>query len=132
MKGISKEFSKNGIAAEFLPISDLAVGGRKFSGNAQSRKKKYFLHHGTVLYGIDIDKVSRYIKHPPKEPGYRTSRPHKDFLTNIHISEKDIKEVIRRALAPGGHNWKIPGEYIKELAEIVADKYSQNSWNFCF
>ena len=132
MKSISEEFSRKGIEAEFLPISDLAVGGRKFSGNAQARKKKYFLHHGTVLYGMDIEKIARYIKHPPKEPEYRTSRAHDDFLTNIPFLAKDIKEVIQRALTSGGSNWKVPCEYTKELAEIVGKKYSQNSWNFCF
>ena len=132
MNGISEEFIKSGIAAKFLPISDLAVGGRKFSGNAQARKKRYFLHHGTVLYGMELGKIARYIKHPPKEPEYRTSRAHNDFLTNIPFSAEDIKGVIQRALASGGSKWKVPGEYIKELAEIVGKKYSQNSWNFCF
>src|SRR5438876_4368043 len=29
--------------------SDLAIRGRKFSGNAQQRKRAYLLHHGTIL-----------------------------------------------------------------------------------
>src|SRR5262245_39548799 len=34
---------------ELLGISDLVHRGRKFSGNAQQRKRRYILHHGTIL-----------------------------------------------------------------------------------
>ena len=34
--------------------SDLAVDGVKFSGNAQQRKRRHFLHHGTLLCGFDL------------------------------------------------------------------------------
>src|SRR5262249_30757140 len=34
--------------------SDLASGGRKFSGNAQQRKRDFLLHHGTLLYDFDL------------------------------------------------------------------------------
>src|SRR5262245_13543975 len=35
-------------------VSDLALGGRKFSGNAQQRKRRHLLHHGTLLYAFDL------------------------------------------------------------------------------
>lgn len=81
---------------KFHPISDLAFNGKKFSGNAQARKKKFFLHHGTILYDFDIDKISKYLKHPSKEPEYRQKRTHKDFLTNIPIDSAAFKEAIKR------------------------------------
>ena len=42
-------------------ISDLACAGRKFSGNSQQRKRTHFIHHGTLLYAFDLDKISRCI-----------------------------------------------------------------------
>ncbi|MDH4263095.1 MAG: hypothetical protein OEV78_08630 [Spirochaetia bacterium] len=66
-------------------ISDLCIeekyGSRKISGNSQARKKNWLLHHGTILYDVkNINKISKFLRHPPKEPDYRKGRPHKDFL----------------------------------------------------
>lgn len=41
--------------------SDLVVGDRKFSGNAQQRKRGHLLHHGTLLYDFDLAAISSYV-----------------------------------------------------------------------
>src|SRR5262245_47523131 len=64
---------------EFAGTSDLAVGGRKFSGNSQQRKRRFLLHHGTILHGFDVDAVGRYLKMPSRRPDYRGDRPHHKF-----------------------------------------------------
>src|SRR5208337_106311 len=46
-----------GINADFVPINDIAVDGRKISGNAQTRKEGVLLQHGTVLYDVDVRKM---------------------------------------------------------------------------
>lgn len=66
-------------------ISDLSIWQqgalKKVSGNSQIRKRKKLLHHGTLLYDLkNLNAVSYYLKPPPKEPGYRQKRKHKDFL----------------------------------------------------
>ena len=43
-------FQKKNINIEFYPLSDMALDGKKVSGNAQARKRTFFLHHGTFLY----------------------------------------------------------------------------------
>lgn len=84
-----------GIKAEFEPLSDLALGGRKFSGSAQWRRKKYMLNHGTILYDFPIEKIERYLKMPPSEPPYRKGRSHSEFLCNTRIrSAEEIKSAI--------------------------------------
>src|SRR5262249_19628800 len=42
--------------------SDLASDGRKFSGNAQQRKRTHLLHHGTLLYDFDLELIGRYLR----------------------------------------------------------------------
>jgi lipoate-protein ligase A len=51
--------------------SDLTLGGRKFSGNAQQRKRTHLLHHGTLLCGFDCGPMEKYLKHPLRQPEYR-------------------------------------------------------------
>jgi lipoate---protein ligase len=132
MTDLSLGFRARGLNAEFVPISDLATGGRKFSGNSQARKRRYFLHHGTILFDMDVSMVERYLKHPPKEPDYRKGRKHGDFVANIPFSSKDIKDVIRSVLAPEGVHWRMRKKDLKCLADLVGAKYSRDSWNLCF
>lgn len=75
-------------------ISDLALDGRKVSGNAQRRSSAAVLHHGTVLYEFNVGRVGRYLRRPQKEPAYRAGRGHEEFLTNLPVGVG----VIRRGL----------------------------------
>src|SRR5262249_43560081 len=78
-------------------ITDLSVERRKFSGNAQQRKQNYLLHHGTLLYGFDIDRVERYLRQPARQPEYRNNRDHRSFLMNLPIDPTRLKELLRSA-----------------------------------
>ncbi len=81
------------IDAVFCPISDLARASdhKKFSGNAQRRAKDFVLHHGTILYGFDLDLIPKYLKIPKDMPQYRNARSHKDFVTNIYINVPEFQ-----------------------------------------
>jgi len=87
-----------GIEVKYEPLSDITLDGRKISGNAQARRRKYLLHHGTILYDFPIERIEKYIKMPKKEPAYRMGRSHSDFLANINASPKDIKQRIISAI----------------------------------
>lgn len=87
------------VEAQFRPVCDLVLGGtdKKFSGNAQRRGRHYILHHGTILYSFDLSLIARYLKHPPKMPDYRQSRPHLEFVTNINASGAEIRQALNSA-----------------------------------
>jgi lipoate-protein ligase A len=109
---------------ELSGTSDLAVAGRKFSGNAQQRKRHFLLHHGTLLHGFDLDAVGRYLKLPPRRPEYRGDRPHRDFLMNLPAESDQLISALRRAWDADA-----PGGYSPELVQkLVAEKYSQSEW----
>jgi lipoate---protein ligase len=78
--------------------ADLALHGRKVSGNAQRRGRRALLHHGTLLYDFDPRYVVRYLKEPARQPAYRAARPHAEFLGNLPLSV----QLIRARLAAGG------------------------------
>lgn len=87
------------VKVQFFPTSDLALAdGRKFSGNAQKRGKKFVLHHGTILYDFDLSKISQYLRIPKQMPDYRRSRSHLDFVTNINIDVKHFKGSLAKRL----------------------------------
>ena len=63
--------------------SDVAVGDRKISGNAQARRWRAVLVHGTLLVDFDHELAEAVLKHPPREPAYRRKRSHRDFLVTL-------------------------------------------------
>ncbi|MDP8298330.1 MAG: lipoate--protein ligase family protein [Candidatus Tantalella remota] len=129
---IASVFSAKGPDVEFFPVCDLAVGGRKISGNAQARKRKYFLHHGTFLYDFDLKKISRYLKMPPKEPEYRSGRPHESFVTNISMTKDALEDSVKQVLSFTPDEWFPDEETLRELDTLIADKYSKDDWNLVF
>ena len=105
--------------------SDLAAGGRKFSGNAQQRKRRFLLHHGTFLNGFDLTKTGRYLRLPPRRPEYRADRAHADFLMNL----PDRPAEIRAALARGwGATTALRERPVDAVRELVETKYGRADW----
>lgn len=76
---------------EIRGISDLAIGGRKVSGNAQRRGRRALLHQGTLLFDFEPRRVERYLQPPPRQPAYRSGRCHADFLGNLPLSRSEIR-----------------------------------------
>jgi len=107
--------------------TDLAIGDRKFSGNAQRRTRQAILFHGSFLLNFNLALVSELLPMPSKQPGYRQSRSHSEFLTNLKASAAEVKEALREAWRAKGARKKIPTESVRELA---TQKYSTNAWNF--
>lgn len=62
---------------------DVAVAGQKISGNAQARRWRSMLVHGTLLVDFDVDLAEKLLPHPPREPEYRQARRHRDFLVTL-------------------------------------------------
>jgi lipoate-protein ligase A len=88
--------------------TDLAVNGRKVSGNAQRRGRRAMVHHGTLLYDFDPALAARYLKEPVRQPAYRAARRHGDFLGNLPLS-RDVLcarlEAVWRSLSRDGDVW---------------------------
>lgn len=106
--------------------SDLAAGGVKFSGNSQQRKRRFFLHHGTLLCGFDLSRVTRYLNAPERQPDYRRDRPHAEFVTNLPLAVEGAKQLLVS-------EWRPDGECVPPLErvdELVAQKYSRDEWTY--
>ena len=71
--------------------SDLALEGRKVSGNAQRRGRRALIHHGTLLYDFDPRVATRYLTEPARRPVYRAARSHDEFMGNIPLSAGAIR-----------------------------------------
>jgi lipoate-protein ligase A len=113
---------------EILGLGDFTVAGRKFSGSAQRRLKRWFLVHITVLYDFPLGKISRYLAQPGREPGYRRGRSHEDFLMNLGVSRKILLDSLRLAWLPPTPDPPTVPVPCKLVEALVLEKYSTPTW----
>jgi lipoate-protein ligase A len=105
--------------------TDLALGDRKFSGNAQRRKRKFLLFHGTFLLGFDLSLVAKLLRFPSRQPDYRQNRSHLDFATNIPLTRDAVKRALRDA-------WHAEEPLHEIPTGIPTERYNADEWNLKF
>jgi lipoate-protein ligase A len=108
-------------------VSDLALNGKKFSGNAQKRGRRALLFHGSLLLNADLELISNCLRHPSSEPEWRTNRPHVDFIVNLGWSSSDIENSIADAW---GASPSMPPNLDAEINQLREERYRQASWQF--
>jgi lipoate-protein ligase A len=109
--------------------ADLAIQERKFSGNAQRRRRHALLFHGALLCGLDLSGMGRFLRFPSQSPAYRAGRSHEAFLLNLPVSAAAVKDTLRQAWQADEIQRALPWAALERLA---AEKYSRPSWNFRF
>ncbi|HXP61747.1 MAG TPA: hypothetical protein VN829_14730 [Dongiaceae bacterium] len=109
--------------------TDLALGGLKFSGNSQRRKRRALMFHGALLLEFDLALIERALLMPSREPDYRAHRSHSDFLVNFPVPARQVALALRRGWGAGSTLSEIPLERIGKLAR---EKYATREWTWKF
>ncbi|MHB8969193.1 MAG: lipoate--protein ligase family protein [Pirellulaceae bacterium] len=118
----------SGLAADVVMrgTSDLVRGDRKFSGNSLRCKREHLLYHGTILYNFPLDLIGRCLGIPPRQPAYRLQRAHTAFVANFPATQDRLITCIQDAW---GVDELLSSWPQQKVAELVATRYSQASWN---
>ena len=109
--------------------TDLAIGGLKFCGNAQRRRQRWLMFHGSFLLHLDIGMVEKTLRLPSKEPEYRARRSHSDFLMNVKVPSDEVKTALATGWGASETLQTVPFDRIESL---VREKYSRDEWNLKF
>lgn len=89
---IAKALEEVGIEqVEHRGISDITIKDRKILGSSIYQSKDRVLYHGVLNVSEPASTFERYLKHPPKEPGYREGRSHADFVTSLACHHQNIR-----------------------------------------
>jgi lipoate-protein ligase A len=81
-------------------ISDITIGEKKILGSSIYRKKSMVFYHAVLNIAEPISSISRYLKHPTREPDYRAGRSHEEFVTSIREAGYPFTpEQVRQALS---------------------------------
>ena len=109
-----------------LVLADSVRGELKFSGNAQRRKRNFFLFHGTFLLNFDLSLVPRVLREPKLQPEYRAQRAHSEFIVNLNLPAQTVKTALIEEWDATG---VLPSPPRARIAELVAEKYARAQWN---
>jgi lipoate---protein ligase len=92
-----------GVEASFEPINDIAAGGKKLSGNAQTRRSGCLLQHGTVLLDLDPERMFSLLKVPGEKLKGRLIEDVKARVTSLRalLGREVAFEEAARALRRG-------------------------------
>ena len=120
---------ERGINASHKGTSDLAVSGKKISGNAQRRRKRFILHHGTLLYDMDPELMEHYLIEPDDRPQYRGQRTHRGFVKCLPLTSNEIRDTFLRAFAAPGTQPDTPTKTeLSAVKALAKERFETQDW----
>jgi lipoate-protein ligase A len=123
---------------EIQGYTDLTVDNRKFSGNAQRRRRRALIFHGSFLLRFDLARVPELLRPPADQPAYRQKREHIDFLTNLPmrapLGDNTPAALIENHLR---RSWQaertlppeLAAEALHRVDQLVRNRYATEQWN---
>jgi lipoate-protein ligase A len=114
---------------EWRGQTDLAIGGLKCAGNAQRRRRRFLLFHGSFLLHLDIGLLEKTLPQPSRQPDYRINRSHSEFLVNLNVPDHALKAALGKAWDATAPLDPIPFD---QIALLACEKYALDEWNLKF
>ncbi|MDO4288597.1 MAG: lipoate--protein ligase [Eubacterium sp.] len=129
---------KLGVAADFNSRNDLAIDGKKFSGNSQYARRGRILHHGTLLFNARLDVVQQALRVKPEKiesKGVKSVRSRVtnivDYLEKPYTLEEFRKALVEAMFARGSLTPWTPSEAdLMAVKKLQRDKYATWAWNY--
>jgi len=133
---IIDSFAILGMNAEFKPINDITVGGKKISGNAQTRRNGVLLQHGTILHSVDVDRMFSLLRVPDEKIRDKMIASVKERVTCVRHHGEFIKHETYEALVNGFTKGKehaagqlTESEFLRANA-LAEGRYRKKEWNW--
>lgn len=116
-----------------LGSGDLTIQGRKFSGSAQRRLKTYLLVHASLLNAFPLEKISRYLNQPARQPAYREDRPHSRFVMNLGLDRETLRERLLAAWGGPEGLTLLDDPPLGRVPALMEQKFADPAWieRFC-
>ena len=87
-------------------ISDITIGNKKILGSSMRNTHGHLIYHAVLNVSEDPGLFEKYLRHPKREPDYRTGRSHSEFVTSLKAEGYDLTpEVLIPALEGKLHEY---------------------------
>ena len=137
--GLVQGLDRLGIKAAFEPINDIATGGKKISGNAQTRRSGCLLQHGTVLLDLNPERMFSLLKVPAEKLKGKLIEDVRARVTCLRailgrsVSFQEAADALRSGFARawGAEFIEAPLSELEEVEarRLAAERFSKPEWN---
>lgn len=125
-----------GIEAEFMPVNDILVKGKKISGSAQTRRGGILLQHSTLLYGLDLKTMFSVLNVSRQKITDKMIKSAEERVTCVRkhsdAGKTEVYEALVRAFTEGKDyefgTWS-EGE-LARARELAEGKYRSDEWMY--
>ena len=127
------------VDAQFTGRNDITIEGKKISGNAQYFYEDKVLHHGTLLYDVKMDKLTKALNtHPLKFQNKAVKSVSSrvanisDYLENkmdLHDFKTYLENYIKDTYSIKS-SYTLTSSDIEKIEEIAQKRFRTASWNF--
>lgn len=128
-----------GVKAEFTGRNDLEIGGKKFCGNAQAYYKGRMMHHGCLLFDVDMTVLGQALKVSKDKIESKGVKSVRARVTNIvdELPEKiSVQEFSDAILEQMKKQYPDMEEYVLTEADLAAVQKSCDeqfsSWDWIY
>jgi lipoate---protein ligase len=138
-EGTVQGLRKLGVQAEFQPINDISVSGKKVSGAAGSIRWGTVFHHGCILVASDLEILGRVLNVPKVKLEDRHVASVQKRVTTIRdelqreVTTKDVRDAIVRGIEATYQvrleKGVLTGREMSLAKELYTTKYSLSDWN---
>jgi lipoate-protein ligase A len=136
---IMKGLKNLGINSSYMPINDIISGGRKISGNAQTRKLKTVLQHGTIILDVDVEKMFSLLLVPDEKIRDKMIQNVKQRVTSVknvlgsYVSFNDSIDAMKKGFEEEFKVNLVEGS-LTDYEEKLTDKFEKEcfgnpDWN---
>lgn len=134
---VIKTLEKIGIKAEHTGRNDITIDGKKFSGNAQYRYKNRVMHHGTILFDVNIEDMVQALNVSPDKIISKGVKSVRSRVTNVSehlntpLSIEEFREILTRTILEEEEfntQYELTEEDLKAIKELRDQKFKTWEW----
>jgi lipoate---protein ligase len=137
--GLVAGLARLGVKAAFEPINDIAAGGKKLSGNAQTRRSGCLLQHGTVLLDLDAERMFSLLRVPAEKMKGRLIEEVKARVTSLRsllgreLPYAEAASALRLGFAEAWgaelEEAELSRDEVATALRLAAERFSSPEWN---
>lgn len=137
--GILEGLKELGMDASFQGLNDIAVGGKKISGNAQTRRHGVVLQHGTILIDVNPEKMFTLLRVPSEKTRKKLIKSARERVTCINevlpgsAAFEDVVSALangfEKSLDVGFERSQLDKGELSQAKELAEKKYGTEDWN---
>ena len=127
-----------GVHAEVNGRNDMTIDGQKFSGNSQYLKEGRVMHHGTIMFDSDLDRVAQALHVDQEKIAAKGVASVRSRVTTVrqHMPHPMELEEFRRVLLDNILAQRPGEEYVfteadkAQIARLREQRYATWEWNY--